>query len=137
MAEDTERLRAQQSYELMLIEGLMLSDKEASAQGLLAEFEDVIESLWASIPTQKKVDLKVWNSDLSAEVPAMQAWQEACSIQPPKEVPDARKPTHHTNKERSLRKKQILVDVLAKMKLLYREPMVGRMLEGDDDGDPA
>jgi len=136
MAEDTERLRAQQSYELMLIEGLMLSDKEASAQGLLAEFEDVIESIWAAIPTQKKVDMRVWNGDLSKMVPALQAWQEACHIQPPKDVPDARKPTHASNKERSLRKKQILTDVLARMKLLYREPMVGRMME-DDDGDPA
>lgn len=134
MAEDTERLRAQQSYELMLIEGLMLSDKEASAQGLLAEFEDVIESIWSAIPTQKKIDMHVWNADISEEVPALQAWQEACHIQPPKDVPDARKPTHEKNKERSLRKKQILTDVLARMKLLYREPMVGRMME-DDDGD--
>jgi hypothetical protein len=134
MAEDTERLRAQQSYELMLIEGLMLSDKEASAQGLLAEFEDVIESIWAAIPTQKKVDIQVWNSDLSGKVPALEAWSEACRIQPPKDVPDARKPTHQANKRRSLRKKQVLTDVLAAMKLLYREPMVGRMME-DDDGD--
>lgn len=135
MAEDTERLRAQQSYEMMLIEGLMLSDKEASGQGLLAEFEDVIESLWASIPTQKKVDTYVWNADLSGKVPALESWQEACRIQPPKEIADARKPTHQANKERSLRKKQILTDVLAAMKLLYREPMVGRMMEGDD-GNP-
>lgn len=129
MAEDTERLRAQQSYELMLIEGLMLSDKEASAQGLLAEYEDVVESLWASIPTQKKVDTQIWNTDLSAKVPALQAWLDACKIQPPKEVPDARKPTHEKNKERSLRKKQVLIDTLAAMKLLYNEPMTGTMME--------
>jgi|WetSurMetagenome_2_1015567.scaffolds.fasta_scaffold529905_2 hypothetical protein len=136
MAEDTERLRAQQSYELMLIEGLMLTEKEASGQGLLAEYEDVVESLWAAVPTQKKVDIQIWNADLSAKVSALQCWQEACGIQPPADMPDARKPTHRSNKERSLRKKQILIDVLAAMKLLYREPMVGRMME-DDDGDPA
>ncbi|QLH74982.1 MAG: hypothetical protein HPY73_05705 [Methanomassiliicoccales archaeon] len=137
MADDVpmERLRAQQSYEQMIIQGLMLSDKEASDQGLLAEFEDVIDSLWVSIPTDKKARIRVWTADMSKEEPCLLEWRKACEIMPPKDTPPSQMASHRKNKERGLRKKQILTDVLSKMKLLYKEPAVSRMTEEDDDGD--
>lgn len=129
---EEERVRAQQSYELMLVEGLMLSDKSAAQYGIGQIYEDVIDSVWAALPTSKKVKLKVPVSDGSYR-PAILEWQDAGKIQPPADTPYQARLEHSSHRERALRKKSILVDLLAAMRLLYREPQVGRMME-DEDG---
>ncbi len=130
--EETERVRAQQSYELMLIEGLMLSDKSAAQYGIGMIFEDVIDSVWAAIPTIKKVKMKVLKNSGEYDSSILE-WQEACLIQPPKDTPLNKRSEHPAHRERALRKKSILIDTLAAMKLLYREPQTGRMMEKQDD----
>lgn len=133
MAESEEPIRAQQTYEQMLIDGLMLSDKEAAAHGIGEIFEDVIDSVWTSIPTTKKVKLKVptpkgWTI-------AILAWQEACETQPPAGTPKHEQKGHPKNRERRLAKKAILIDLLAAMKMLYRQAPAQRMMEVEDDLD--
>ena len=130
---EEERVRAQQSYEMMLVEGLMLSDKEAAAHGIGAIYEDVIDSVWVSLPTSKKVKLKVPTP--AGDRPAMLEWQEAETMQPPKDTPIVRLIEHPIHRQRALRKKSILTDLLAAMRLLYREPQTGRMMEDEDDLD--
>lgn len=130
---EEERVRAQLSYEMMLIEGLMLSDKEAAAHGIGAIYEDVIDSVWASLPSSKKVKLKVPTPN--GDHPAILEWQVAEAMQPPKDTPLMKFAEHPIHRQRALRKKTILTDLLAVMRLLYREPQTGRMMEDDDDLD--
>lgn len=131
--EETERVRAQQSYELMLIEGLMLSDKSAAQYGIGMIFEDVIDSVWAAIPTIKKVKMKVLKASGEGYDSAILEWQDACLVHPPEGTPLNKRSEHPAHRERALRKKSILIDTLAAMKLLYREPQTGRMMEKQDD----
>jgi hypothetical protein len=119
---------------MMLVEGLMLSDKSAAEHGIGQIFEDVIDSVWAALPTGKKVKLKVPVSDGSMR-PAILEWQEAERIVPPEGTPQQQYPRHPSHRQRALRKKSILVDLLAAMRLLYREPQTGRMMEEEDDLD--
>lgn len=128
---EEERVRAQQSYEQMIIEGLMLSDKSAAQYGIGQIFEDIIDSVWAAIPTTKRVKLKVPTPD--GFKPAILVWQEACKVQPPSTDPINKRIESPLHRERALTKKAILVDVLAAMKLLYREPQVGKMMENQDE----
>ncbi len=128
---EEERVRAQQSYEQMIIEGLMLSDKSAAQYGIGQIFEDIIDSVWAAIPTTKRVKLKVPTPD--GFKPAILVWQETCKMQPPSTDPINKRIESPLHRERALTKKAILVDVLAAMKLLYREPQVGKMMENQDE----
>ncbi len=128
-----ERVRAQQSYEDMLIEGLILSDKAAAQAGIGAIYEDIIDSVWAAIPTEKQVKMRVPTPE--GYEPAILEWQAACEIQPPPDTPYQHRLEHPAHRERALRKKSILVDVLAAMRLLYREPLTGKMMEVEDDLD--
>lgn len=128
---EEERVRAQQSYEQMIIEGLMLSDKSAAQYGIGQIFEDIIDSVWAAIPTTKRVKLKVPTPD--GFKPAILVWQEACKVQPPSTDPINKRIESPLHRERALTKKAILVDVLAAMKLLYRQPQVGKMMENQDE----
>jgi hypothetical protein len=118
---------------MMLIEGLMLTDKEAAAHGIGAIYEDVIDSVWASLPTSKKVKLKVPTPD--GDKIAILQWQEAEAMQPPKDTPLMKFPEHPIHRRRALRKKTILTDLLAVMRLLYREPQTGKMMDDNDDLD--
>lgn len=128
---EEERVRAQQSYEQMLIEGLMLSDKSAAQYGIGQIYEDIIDSVWNAIPTAKRVKLKVPTPE--GYKSAILVWQEVCLLQPPSTDPINKRIESPLHRERALTKKAILVDVLAAMKLLYREPQVGKMMEHQDD----
>lgn len=132
MPED-EKVRAEKGFELIVTEGFILTDREASAQGLMAEYEDVIDSLWASIPTDKKVRIKIYKADLSKRESAILEWQEAETIRPGKDLPESKRRTDPSNRERALRKKQILTDVLSGMRILFKEPKTSRMVEDDDE----
>ncbi len=127
---DEERVRAQQSYEQMLIEALMLSDKAAAEHGIGSIFEDLIDSIWSSVPTSKRVKLEVPTPD--GYRVAILEYQDACAMQPPENTPRHELTGHPILRERRLRKKAILIDTLAAMKLLYREPQVGKMMEAED-----
>jgi hypothetical protein len=136
MTDDGEKIRAEKGYELIITEGYILSDKEAAGQGLVAEFEDVIDSLWACIPTIKKLKTDVYTADCTKLRPAALEWQDALEIKAPSGLPSSELRIHPSHKLRALRKKQILTDVLSSMKLLYKEPRVSRMAEpgvGEDD----
>lgn len=130
---EEERVRAQQSYEMMLVEGLMLSDKSAAQYGIGQIYEDLIDSVWAALPTSKKLKLRVPTP--AGDRPAMLEWQDAEALQPPADVPRFKFTEHPIHRQRALRKKTILTDLLAAMRLLYREPQSGRMMEGEDDLD--
>lgn len=130
---DGERVRAQQSYEEMLVDGLTLSDKSAAEHGIGAIYEDIIDSVWAAIPTEKKVRMKVMTP--AGNRPAILEWKVACEIQPPPDTPYQQRIEHTAHRERALRKKSIVIDTLAAMRLLYREPQVGKMMVDDDDMD--
>lgn len=110
-----ERLRTEKGYEMMVIESLSLTDQLSGEHG---EVEGVIESLWASIPTQKKIDTDVHTADLEEMRPAILEWQRADEIRPRSEIAPKDHPKH---RERIYRKKQVLVDTLAKMGILYHE----------------
>lgn len=130
---EEERVRAQQSYEQMIIEGLMLSDKSAAQYGIGQIFEDIIDSIWAAIPTKKKVRFKIPTED--GDEYAILIWQKACEVKPPTDTPYQQRLEHPCHRQRALVKKSILVDTLAAMQLLYREPQSGKMMEDDDDLD--
>jgi hypothetical protein len=134
MSEIPERIRTEKGYESVIMETLITIIHEASQQGLLAEFEDDVDTLWAFIPTDKKVTTRVWKHDLSADESAILEYQSASKILPPDNLPESGKKMHKANKERALRKLSISIDTLNKMGVLYKEPRVGRMMEdGDTD----
>lgn len=117
--------RAEKTYEGMVIEALMLSDRVASGMGGL---EGVIDSLWAAIPSQKKVMQDVFKADYSGKRYAVLEWQEAELLVPSTDLPEGQRLMDPINRRRILRKKQILVDTLASMGIMYRDIQESTML---------
>lgn len=110
--------KAEKTYESMVIEALMLSDRVASGMGGL---EGVIDSLWAAIPSQKKVMQDVFTADYKHQRSAVLEWQDAEAMTPPPDLPEGQKLMDPINRKRILRKKQILTDTLAAMGIMYRD----------------
>lgn len=110
--------KAEKTYEGMVIEALMLSDRVASGMGGL---EGVVDSLWAAIPSEKKVLQDVYTADYKHQRSAVLEWQEAEAMISAPDLPEGQRLTDPINRKRILRKKQILVDTLAAMGIIYRE----------------
>mgnify|MGYP001206608267 FL=1 len=130
---DEERLRAQESYEKMLTEALILSDKAAAEHGIGTIFEDLIDSIWVSIPTEKRT--KILIPTPTGYRSAQLEYQAASRHIPPDLNPYVNTivPEHMAiNRERRLMKKSIVIDTLAKMGLVYRETPSDRMMEESD-----
>lgn len=116
------------NYHMAMMQTLILSDQEAAKEGLLEEFEDLIDSWWASIPTEQKLTIRVWyeSDGKIEEMVALDAWKEAEKIQPPENLVESRRIKHKNNKIRALKKKQIITDVLYKLEFLFKTPKVSR-----------
>jgi hypothetical protein len=117
--------KAEKTYEGMVIEALMLSDRVASGMGGL---EGVIDSLWAAIPSEKKVMQDVYTADYAHKKSAVLEWQNTELMVPKADLPDGQRLTDPINRKRILRKKQILVDTLAAMGIMYRDIQESAML---------
>lgn len=117
--------RAEKTYEGMVIEAMMLSDRTASGMG---GFEGVIDSLWAAIPSEKKMMADILVEDASKKRPALLEWQDAEKQVAPPELPEGMRLVHPINRRRILRKKQILTDTLATMGILYKNVPESAML---------
>jgi hypothetical protein len=118
-------------YHQTLMEGLHDLYNEAAQDGILKQAEDLIDVLWASIPTGDKRKIKVF--DLKGErIPGLDAWAEAKEILPPQigemyrkgknsvEMNERDYPIHIKNKERTSRKLQIWTDVVFELGFLYK-----------------
>lgn len=117
--------RAEKTYEGMVIEAMMLSDRTASGMG---GFEGVIDSLWAAIPSDKKMMADILVDDASKKRPALLEWQDTELLVASMDLPEGQRLIHPINRKRILRKKQILTDTLASMGILYRNVPESAML---------
>jgi hypothetical protein len=120
-------IREDFDYHHTLMEGMFLSFKEAADDGLLSEYEDLIDALYASIPTKKKMDIKVFDEEGKKENCSIDEWKKAMSIKPPDDLPSSKKDRHPDHKKRALRKTQILTDIEHALGFLMKEPPVGKM----------
>ena len=134
MPDDQDRtiIRKDLDYHHTLMEGMFLCFKEAAEDGLLAEYEDLIDSMYASIPIKKKLKVKVYDEDVKKENGSIDEWRKAMLIKPPDNLPTSKKDMHPEHKRRALRKTQILIDIEHALGFLMDEPPVGKMRAGQD-----
>jgi hypothetical protein len=109
------------------MEGLFLCFKEAAEEGLLSEYEDLIDAIYASIPTMKKMEINVFDEDGKKKNCSIDEWKKAMLIKPPDNLPTSKKDMHPEHKRRALRKTQILTDIEHALGFLMKEPPIGRM----------
>jgi hypothetical protein len=125
--------RAQENiiYHQTLMEGLHDLYEEAAKDGLLKQAEDLVDVLWASVPTNDKLKIKVYDLGSESKIASVDAWKEALRIQPPedmtlseKERMDKRQSSwwqnNYRHKERTSRKVQIWTDVVYELGFLYK-----------------
>lgn len=145
-------------YHETLMTGLVDLFKEATADGLLRQAEDLIDVLWATIPTRDKMGSIVLDMTRTKKLPATDAWDEAMTILPPAvgtkflsngrmiEMIDGEYQRHINNKIRATRKLQIWTDVVGRMGFLYNKTPMGiaqpetdeqPWAEEDTDGEPG
>lgn len=145
-------------YHETLMTGLVDLFKEATADGLLRQAEDLIDVLWASVPTKDKMRILILDAKRTSKVPATDAWDEANQILPPPigsmydlhgqlvEMIDGEYQRHIANKIRATRKLQIWTDVVGSMGFLYNKTPMGvaapdtddqPWAEDEDDGEPG
>jgi hypothetical protein len=117
-------------YSFVMLNAMMLVHKEAAEQGLLAEAEDLVDAALMSIASQVKRRYKVWGMN-GEELTAEEALREAQAIQPPPSVVGAERHRHPKNRDRVLRKIQIMTDLDYKMAILNKDVPVGRQYTGD------
>jgi hypothetical protein len=109
-------------YHQTLMEGLHDLYEEAARDGLLKQAEDLIDIMWASVPTDDKLKIKVYDLETVKKLRAVDAWKEAQTIQPPAGL-DKRSSDWQNNirhKERCSRKAQIWTDVVKELGFLYK-----------------
>jgi hypothetical protein len=118
-------LRKDMDFQHTYLEGIFLLFKEASAQGLLSEYEDLIDTLYHIFPNKQKRSIWVYDSDLQELVPCPQEWKKALAIGPP--VGDPRLNGSGSTelkvqvRQRCLRKAQIVTDIAERLKLIGEE----------------
>jgi hypothetical protein len=127
-------LRKDFDYQRIYLEGYLLLFKEASGQGLLAEYEDLIDTLYAFFPSKHKSKMAVLDSTMSKWNPVGEEWAKALKMGPPPGDPIIEKERAKRIEVRSrcLRKAQIVSDIAEKLKLLGEEFDVSEMGEDSD-----
>lgn len=143
-SENPNHARGDLGYHITLMGALTDLFHEAASEGILREAEDLIEVMWASIPSDDKMRMKIQNAARTSKITANAAWQEACEIKAPAEVgeywikngqrvpmSEADFSRHRSNKERVTRKLQVWTDVIFELGFLYR-----RELSSIADPDP-
>lgn len=122
------------NFHLAMMETLMLTDREAASDSMTENYGDLILSWWSSIPTVEKIGIKVYSLDGTREITALEAWNEAQSIQPkdsegkdPAELERSREA-----RARHAREKQIIIDVLFQLNFLYKK-IEDSWDDGEDD----
>ena len=134
---DTSGTKARENigYHQTLMEGLHDLYEEAAKDGLLRQAEDLIDVLWASIPTKDKRKIEVYDQAGEKKVRAVEAWAEAKLIMPPPDV-DPRSAQWQNNikhKERAARLAQIWTDVVHELGFLYeRKPFLFAEVDEED-----
>jgi hypothetical protein len=112
-------------FQKTYLEGLFLLFKEASGQGLLAEYEDLVDTIYAIFPTDNKRTMTIYDIDGAYLSPVLVEWKKALAIGPP--VGDEALKGSGCSKlkvqvrQRCLRKVQIVTDVAKRLKLIGEE----------------
>jgi hypothetical protein len=118
-------LRKDMDFQHTYLEGVFLLFKEAAAQGLLAEYEDLIDTLNATFPSKQKRNIMVYDAEFKELSPSFVEWKKAETIGPP--VGDPRLKGSEGSRlrvevrQRCLRKVQIVTDIAEKLKLIGEE----------------
>jgi len=116
-------LRKDLGFQATYFAGLFLLCKEASAQGLLAEYEDLVDTLYSMFPSKHKRSIQIYNEDLEEMNPVYIEWNKAKRMGP--QMDNER--IHEDSKlkvqvrSRCLRKAQIVTDLAQHLKLLGEE----------------
>lgn len=124
-AESDTVLRKDLDFQHTYLEGLFLLFKEASGQGLLAEYEDLIDTLYHIFPNKQKRSIWIYDSNLQELGPCHEEWKKALAIGPP--VGDPRLNESRATelkvqvRQRCLRKAQIVTDIAERLKLIGEE----------------
>jgi len=122
--EDKMVLRKDIDFQHTFLEGLYLQFKEAAGEGLLSEYEDLIDVMYSMFPSKYKRELQIWNADLSELSIVNTEWQKALKIGPAinsKKVLDKDPEALLQVRQRCLRKAQIVTDIAEKLKLIGEE----------------
>lgn len=120
MAKKDPILRKDFDYQHTVLEGFLFLFSEAREDGCLHEYEDLIDTIWAFIPSKHKMKKLVYDQDMKKEGPAYLAWNEALKIGPSVGAEELQKnPKLRIGvRNRCLRKVQIVCDVAEQLKLL-------------------
>lgn len=124
-AESDTVLRKDLDFQHTYLEGVFLLFKEASGQGLLAEYEDLVDTIYAMFPSKQKRNIRIYDVEQKELSPSFIEWKIAETIGPP--VGDERlKGSQCTElkvqvRQRCLRKFQIVSDIAERLKLIGEE----------------
>lgn len=130
----TFKVRENRGYHEMMMSSLELKHQEAAKDGFGEYYEDVLDSIWSSIPTAEKLTIEIYQEDGKAKASAFASWAEALTMVSPK-VNREDQMRDPINRQRVNRKSQIITDTLAALDFLYKKPPVGRFVPSDGADD--
>lgn len=124
------KVRENRGYHEMMMSSMELKHQEAAKDGFGEFYEDVLDSIWSSIPTAEKLTIEIHEEEGKARTSAFDAWVAASALLSAKanREEQLRDPI---NRRRVNRKGQIITDTLAALDFLYKKPPVGRYVESD------
>lgn len=127
-------MRKDFDYQHTFLEGILFLFSEAREDGCLHEYEDLIDTIWAFIPSKHKKTTMVYDSELKGERPAFEEWAKALKMGPPPgSLELQRDPKLRVEvRSRCLRKLQIVSDIAEQLKLLLRTTAFEEMGEESD-----
>lgn len=128
-------LRKDMDFQRTYLEGLFMQFKEASAQGLLAEYEDLIDVMYAMFPSSKKRSTLIYDAELKEQRPVYEEWNKALELGPRLDDERVKEDTKLKVQVRArcLRKAQIVTDLAEKLKLIGEEFPDEEMTEETSD----
>lgn len=128
-------LRKDMDFQRTYLGGLFMQFKEASAQGLLAEYEDLIDVMYAMFPSSKKRSTMIYDADLKEQRPVYEEWKKALELGPRLDNERVKEDTKLKVQVRArcLRKAQIVTDLAEKLKLIGEEFPDEEMTEETSD----
>lgn len=117
-------MRKDIDFQYTYLRGLLKQFDEASGEGLVHEYEDLIDVMYAMFPSKHKRTLKIWDADLLQQDTIHEEWKKALKVGPSlnsDEVKNKDPKAMMQVRERCLRKAQIVTDTAELLKLIGEE----------------
>jgi len=117
-------MRKDIDFQYTYLRGLLKQFDESAGDGLLQQYEDLIDVMYAMFPSKHKRQLKIWNEELTEMFTIHEEWLKACKVGPRLNAEEVKNKDPNAMlkiRDRCLRKAQIVTDTAEKLKLIGEE----------------